>query len=178
LQWRDLNGNGAVDPGETTAVPGHAATTSATFDRWATGVDVQARWHTPIGWALLYGEVYVGKNYDRGFYVADPITTGIDLREVGWYVGFLQEVTRWGVVGLRVDSYDPNLDASRQLAGAVLPLDQTVTTYSPLVGLLLPGHARLLFQYDHIVDRAGVDARGVPVDLRNDQWAVRLQVQQ
>jgi hypothetical protein len=178
IQWRDLNGNGSVDPGEITAVPGQAATPSQTFDRWATGVDVQARWRTPIGWALFYGEVYVGKNHDRGFYVADPITTGIDLREVGWYVGFLQEVTRWGVVGLRVDSYDPNLDATTQLGGAVLPLDQTVTTYSPLVGLVLPGHARLLFEYDHVVNRAGLDARGVPTDLREDQWALRLQVQQ
>jgi hypothetical protein len=178
IQWRDLNGNGAVDPGEVTALPGHAATLSQAFDRWATGVDAQARWRTPLGWAMAYGEVYIGKNHDRGFYVADPITTGIDLREIGWYVGFLQEVTRWGVVGLRVDSYDPNLDATNQIAGSVLPLDQTVTTYSPLVGLVLPGHARLLFEYDHIVNRAGLDANGVPASLREDQWAVRLQVQQ
>jgi hypothetical protein len=178
LQWRDLNGNGAVDPGEITAIPGHAATPSQTFDRWAMGADAQVRWRTPFGWGLFYGEIYVGKNYDRGFFVADPIATGIDLREIGWYAAALQEVTRYGIVGLRVDAYDPNLDATRQQAGTLLPLDQTVTTYSPLVGFVLPGHARLVFEYDHIVNRAGLDARGVPADLREDQWALRLQVQQ
>src|SRR5262249_30255036 len=39
LAWHDINENGAVDPGETVAVPGSAATPSQNFSRWAVGVD-------------------------------------------------------------------------------------------------------------------------------------------
>jgi len=177
FQWQDLNGNGAVDAGETVALPGSSATPSSTFSRWALGVDLQIRVKTPIGRGMLYGEAYVGSNYDRGLFVADPVATGIDLREVGWYAAYVQEITRYAVVGLRVDAYDPNGDATASRAGNVLPLDQTITTISPMVGLVLPNRARLVFQYDHISDHEGIDARGVPTDLRNDQWALRLQVE-
>jgi hypothetical protein len=177
FQWRDLNGNGAVDAGETTALLGSAATPSETFSRWALGLDLQLRIRTPFGRGMVYGEAYVGSNYDRGLFVADPVATGIDLREVGWYAGYVQEVTPYAVVGLRIDAYNPNGDSTRQLGGNVLPLDQTITTFSPLVGLVLPNRARLVFQYDHIRDHEALDARGVPTDLRNDQWALRLQVE-
>ena len=177
FQWQDLNGNGAVDAGETMALLGSAATPSETFSRWALGVDLQLRVKTPFGRGMLYGEAYVGSNYDRGLFVADPIATGVDLREVGWYVGYVQEITPFAVVGLRVDAYNPNGDATSQIAGSILPRNQTITTWSPLVGLVLPGRARLVFQYDHVVDHEGLDARGVPTDLRNDDWALRLQVE-
>jgi hypothetical protein len=176
IQWQDLNGNGAVDPGEIIALPGSAATPSSTFGRWALGVDMQVRLKTPVGRGMLYGEAYVGSNEDRGLFVADPVATGINLREVGWYVAYVQEITRYAMVGLRVDSYNPNGDATRQAGGMVLPVDQTITTWSPLVGLVLPDRARLVFEYDHILDHEGLDSRGVPTDLRNDQWALRLQV--
>jgi hypothetical protein len=175
FQWRDLNGNGSVDPGETTALPGSAATPSSTFGRWALGFDLQLRIKTPIGRGMLYGEAYVGQNYDRGLFVADPVSTGIDLREVGWYAAYVQEITRYAIVGLRVDGYNPNGDATTQRAGNVLPVDQNITTWSPLVGLVLPDRARLVFEYDRVLDHQGIDARGVPTDLRNDTWAIRLQ---
>ena len=176
-QWQDVNQNGAVDPGELQGLTGQAATPSKTFSRWALGFDLQARLQTPIGRGLLYGEVYVGQNYDRGLLVADPTQTGVDLREVGWYVAYVQEITRYGLVGLRVDAYNPNGDATTQRGGSLLPRDQTITAWSPMAGLVLPGRARLVFQYDHIVDLAGLDARGVPADLKNDQFALRLQVE-
>jgi hypothetical protein len=176
VQWRDLNGNGTVDAGELTAVPGHAATPSQTFDHWAIGADLQVRLHTPLGWGVAYGEVYVASNFDRGLFVADPVATGYDTRELGWYAALLQEITPYGVVGLRVDSYNPNLDSSAPLGGALLPTDQTVTTWSPLIGLVLPAdHTRLVFEYDRVIDHLGLSPTGVPVDLRNDQWALRLQ---
>jgi hypothetical protein len=177
LQWQDANQNGAVDPGEVIGVPGQAATPSQTFAHWALGVDLQARFKTPVGRGVLYGEAYVGSNFDRGLYVADPAQTGVNLREIGWYVAYIQEVTRWGVVGLRVDSYNPNADATTQLGGTLLPLDQTITTWSPLVGLVLPDRARLVFEYDHILNHSGLDPRGVPAGLPEDQWALRLQVE-
>jgi hypothetical protein len=177
LQWQDVNQNGSVDPGEIQGVPAQAATPSKTFGRWALGVDLELRYSTPIGRGLAYGEAYVGSDYDRGLVVADPTQTGVDLRELGGYFGIVQEITDYGLVGLRVDAYNPNGDASSQRAGTVLPLDQTITTWSPLVGIVLPGRARLTFEYDHILDLEGLDSRGVPTDLRNDQWALRLQAE-
>jgi hypothetical protein len=177
LQWQDTNQNGVVDPGEIIGVPGQAATSSQTFPHWAVGVDLEAHLRTPIGRALLYGEAYVGQNLDRALFVADPVETGTNLREVGWYVAYVQEVGRYGLVGLRVDAYNPNGDATTQLGGAVLPLDQTITTWSPLVALVLPDRARLLFEYDHILNHQGIDSRGVPAGLPKDQWALRLQVE-
>ena len=177
LQWQDINENGAVDPGEIMGVPGQAATPSKTFGRWALGVDLQVRFKTPLGRGLAYGEAYVASNYDRGLLVADPTLTGVDLREVGGYFAYVQEITAYGLVGLRVDAYNPNSDATTQRGGNILPLDQTITTWSPLVGLVLPGRARLVFEYDHILNLEGIDSRGVPTDLRDDQWALRLQVE-
>jgi hypothetical protein len=177
LQWQDTNQNGVVDPGEIIGLSAEAAKPSQTFGRWALGFDLQARTQTPIGRGLLYGEAYVASNYDRGLLVADPVTTGANLREVGWYVGFLQEVTRYGVIGLRVDAYNPNGDATTSIGGSILPVDQTITTWSPIAGLILPDRARLMFEYDHILNHQGLDSRGVPTALREDQWALRLQVE-
>jgi hypothetical protein len=177
LQWQDTNQNGVVDPGEILGVPGQAATPSKTFPHWALGVDLEVRVRTPIGRALVYGEAYVGSNLDRGLFVADPVAAGTNIREIGWYVAYVQEITRYGLVGLRVDAYNPNGDATTQLGGALLPLDQTITTWSPLVALVLPDRARLLLEYDHILNHEGIDWRGVPADLPKDQWALRLQVE-
>jgi hypothetical protein len=169
--------NGMIALPDLTLLAGQAAQPSKTFSRWALGLDVQGRLETPIGRGLLYGEVYVAENYDRGLLVADPVATGANFREVGWYVGYLQEIARYGVVGFRVDAYNPDLDATTLLGGALLPRDQTITTWSPLAGLILPGRARLMFEYDHILNHEGLDSRGVPTDLREDQWALRLQVE-
>lgn len=177
IQWQDTNANGVVDPGEIIGVPGQAATPSKTFSHWALGVDLELRLRTPFGRGLLYGEAYVASNFDRGLFVADPVATGINLREVGWYVAYVQEVMRYGLVGLRVDSYNPNGDATMQLGASVLPVDQTITTWSPLVGVVLPDHARLVFEYDHILNHQGLSPEGVPAALPEDQWAVRLQVE-
>jgi hypothetical protein len=177
LEWTDTNGNGTIDSGEVTGLPAQAATPSKTFGRWALGVDLQLRVKTPIGRGLLYGEAYVGNDYDRGLFVADPITTGVDLREVGWYAAYVQEVTRFGIVGLRVEQYNPNADATTQRAGSILPVDQTITTWSPLVGIVLPERARLMFEYDRVLNNQGITPAGVPTTLKSDVWVLRLQVQ-
>jgi len=84
-------------------------------------------------------------------------------------------VTRYGVVGFRADYYDPNSDALDARRGDVVPRDASILTISPLVGAVLPGHGRLIVQYDHILDSLGRDATGVPTDLRNDVWTARVQ---
>ena len=124
-----------------------------------------------------YGEVIAAKNLDRGFFVADPVAPPqVDLRELGFYVGFLQAITPYAVVGLRAEYYDPNADSSEPRAGRIVPLKNTVRVLSPLAGLTLPNRARLLFQYDFIRDHLGRNVEGIPADLSNDAWTVRLQV--
>jgi hypothetical protein len=109
--------------------------------------------------------------------VADPVLSKIDQRELGYYFGFLQEITKYGVVGLRFDSYDPNSNAFDSRGGQLIPLNQTITTLSPLLGLQLPDRARLVFQYDYARNNLARDALGVPTDLKSNAWTLRLQVQ-
>ena len=78
-------------------------------------------------------------------------------------------------------------DEDRQ-GGKLLPTSQTVQTFSPMVGLSLPGlgggepgaggspgRARLLFQYDVNRNNMARDPRGVPTSLASDVWTLRLQ---
>jgi len=177
VSWRDANDNGVVDTGELIGVAAQAETPSKNFDRFAVGADLQLYLKTPLGETMLYGEIVTAKNLDRGFFVADPVAPpGIDLREFGWYVGILQPITQYGMLGFRAEYYNPNADQNEQRAAKILPIDNTIRVYSPLVGLTLPGRARLLFQYDIIRDHLARDVEGVPTDLKNDAWTLRLQV--
>jgi hypothetical protein len=176
VQWRDANENSLVDPGEITAAPGSAATPSESFPRWAFGADLRLRARSAIGWSSLHGEVTLASNLDRGLFVADPIATSVDVRELSYYAAFVQEITPYALAGLRFDTYDPNADFFDKRQGKLVPTSQAIHTFSPLVGLALPSHARLIFQYDLVRDQLAKDARGVPVDLKNDRWTLRLQV--
>jgi hypothetical protein len=175
VSWRDLNENGQIDNGELISIPATAATPSQNFSRWAFGADAQLALETRLGKSRLYGELFVAQNADRGVFVADPIATGADARELGWYIAFVQDITRWGVVGFRADYYDPNADVFDKRGGRLIPADASVKTYSPLVGLVFPDRVRLLIQYDAIVDKLARDRQGVPTDLENDQITLRLQ---
>lgn len=175
LVWRDLNENNAVDIGETTAIPASAATPSENFSRWAFGADAQVDISSKLGKGRVYGEVTVGQNLDRGYFVADPVATGFDARELGWYLALVHDVTRHGFVGFRVDYYDPNADFFDQRRGKLVPTSSSLTTLSPLVGLVFPGNVRLVAQGDFVRDSLARDDRGVPTDLKNDRLTVRLQ---
>ncbi|AKF05643.1 porin [Sandaracinus amylolyticus] len=181
LEWRDLNESGTLDTGEIVAIPGRAATPSLTFERWGVNLDAHAGVRTPIGWTRLFVEATLASNLDRSMFVADPIETGFDVRHLSAYAALTQEIFDWGLLGLRYDYYDPNSDLVDQRRGLSVPADASIHTFSPLVGVRLPpevapGFAgRLVFQYDAILDALGRDARGVPADLRNDQFTVRVQ---
>ncbi len=176
VAWTDSNEDGAIQPSELSGEAATAAVPSMLFDRWAIGADLQARLHTRLGTTTVYGEVTVADNLDRGLYVADPVFLGQDVRELGAYAAVTQQVTRWGVVGFRYDYYDPNLDAFDRREGKLIPTRQVIQTFSPLVGLVLPGRARLLFEYDFVRDSLGRSTAGIPADLSNDAWTLRLQV--
>jgi len=179
LVWQDQNEDGIAEPSEIVGSPGSAATPSKNFDRWALGVDLGFRLKTSLGDTHLYGEMYAAKNYDRGYLVADPLSTtsgGSDIRELGGYAAITQDITRFAVAGFRYAVYDPNADVFEQRRGNFQPRTQTVTTYSPVVGLEWPKRGRLLFEYDFVRDYLGRTASGVPTDAKNDTWTVRLQV--
>jgi hypothetical protein len=175
--WKDANENGQVDAGELQALPGQAATPSQNFDHWAIGGDLRLRLKTRLGWTQLYGELQLASNLDRSLVVADPVLTGNDYREIGWSLGFVQEVGKYAAFGFRTDFYNPNGDFFALQGGKNLPSTQKIRTFSPMVAAVLPGRARLVFQYDATKDYLARDARGVPVDLKNNAWFLRLQVE-
>lgn len=181
VQWKDANEDGAIQPIELSGIPATGATPSQTFDRWAVSADLQARLRTKWGTSTLYGEITVANNLDRTLFVADPTLVGTNTRELGFYVGFVQEVMRYGVVGFRWDRYDPNSDFFDKRGGKLIPTSMAIDTFSPLVGLVLPDpkgldRARLLLQYDFVRDNLARDSRGLPTDLKNDVLTLRLQV--
>jgi hypothetical protein len=175
VTWRDANENGAVDSGEILGQPGTQATPARTFSRWAVGADVEAMLRTKLGWSMLYAEGFAASNLDRGLVIADPIVSGSDIREYGCFIALTQEITRFGAVGFRFDFYDPNSDFLDKRGGRQLPTSQRIRTYSPFLALTVPGHARLVFEWDIIDDYLARDKRGVPSDLPNNQWTLRLQ---
>jgi len=178
IRWVDFNEDGVVQPNELEAVPAQAATPSQTFDRWAAGLDFRVHYRSPLGVTKVYGEFTLAANMDRGLFVADPVlNSNFDQRELGYYVGISQEIGRYGIVGFRYDTYDPNLDASDKRRGSLHPYSQAITTYSPLVGVVLPDRARLLFQYDAVHNALARTNIGVPTNLQDNVWTLRLQVQ-
>ena len=177
IQWTDMNGDSMIEPIEEGAILGQAATPSQNFERWAVGADLRTNVRTPLGVTKVYGEFMLGSNMDRGLYVADPTLTKIDQRELGFYAGLTQEIDRYGIIGFRFDYYNPNFDALDSRAGQLIPFSEAIKTYSPLVGLVLPERARLLFEYDIVKDALARSAAGVPTDLKNNVWTLRLQVE-
>jgi Phosphate-selective porin O and P len=177
LQWTDLNDDGSVESNELSPVPAGVAAPSQNYDRWAAGADLRVSLRSPIGVTKVYGEVLLGSNMDRNQYFANPILTGIDQRELGYYVAALQDITPYAEIGFRYDTYDPNSNAFDKRGGRLLPFSQAIRTASPLVGLTLPDRARLVFQYDVVRNALARTAQGVPTDLKANVWTIRLQVQ-
>jgi hypothetical protein len=177
VTWVDQNQDGTVQPSELVGVPALAAKPSQNFSRWGAGVDLQVSFRTGLGWSMLYGEATLATNLDRGFFVADPVASGADLRERGAYAAFVQEITSYGLLGFRFDYYDPDVDPSQKTGAPRVPASQPVHTFSPVVGVQLPDRARLLFEYDAVRNLLGSGPAGAPANLPMDHFAVRLQVQ-
>ena len=177
LGWLDINEDRVVQPGELVASPGTASIASMNYDRWAYGLDLELSLRTKFGATRLLAEGFLASNLDRAYLIADPGLGSNDIRESGGYVAVLQDVTRWGQVGFRAAYYDPNSDFFNDVRGRQVPTSVAVTTLSPLVALILPGRARLSFQYDFVRDSLAKDGQGVPTDAKNNQLTLRLQVE-
>ena len=176
VTWQDANGDGVVQPNEITVIPGSAATPSQVFRRFALGGDVRLAVDVPVlGELALRGEVVRASNLDRGLEVADPVGAGHDLREVGWYVGATQEITRWAMIGGRYDRYNPDADESAQRGVAVVPVDRSYGTLA-ILGMLKRGPQRLLVEYDVNTNPLGISPSGAPSRLADNALTVRAQL--
>lgn len=177
IQWQDANADGVVDnPTELNIIPGAPATPSESFKRFAVGADLRVSVRVPILGALrLRGEIVRGSNLDRGLYVSDPVAATRDLRQLGWYVGGSQEITRWAEVGVRYDRYDPDSDAREQEPFAVVPRDlsQSTLAVSAIARLWV---VRLMAEYDHRNNALGRDASGRPTTLADDSFTLRSEM--
>jgi hypothetical protein len=176
LVWRDQNEDGQVTATELQVLPGSPATPSQGFRRFALGADVRVHVAMPVlGELVLRAELVRAKNLDRGTFVADPIVSSRDLRETGWYVGFSQEITRWGMIGVRYDTFDPDADARDQRPFALVPKDSSLSTWA-FMGALRYKKARLIAEYDHRTSSLGRDTTGAPTTLEDDSFTLRAVV--
>jgi hypothetical protein len=176
LVWRDANEDGIVQPQEITIVPGAPATPSENFTRFALGADLRLTITIPwLGDLALRGELVRAKNLDRGLVVADPVAASRDLRESGFYVGGTQEITRWAMIGVRYDRYDPDSDRQDQQALHLVPTDASYRTWS-LMACARFEKARLVVQYDARSNAIGRAPNGAPTTLADDSLTFRAEV--
>ncbi len=176
LVWRDDNGDGQVGPTEIQVIAGSSATPSQAFHRFALGADARLGIQfAPNARGELRAEIVRASNLDRAVETADPVGSGHDLREFGWYLGATQELTRWGLVGIRYDHYDPDQDANEQRVTLVVPRDRSYGTLA-LLAMLRYGEGRLSFEYDRNRNALGRTASGAPTSLASDALTVRAQL--
>ncbi len=175
IAWRDLDEDGVVDPIELQPLPGSPAEPSASYKRFAIGGDLRVFVQVPVlGELAIRGEVVRASNLDRGLFVADPIAAGYDVRELGWYIGATQEITRWAQAGVRHDRYQPDEDAREREPFAVVPRDLSMSTWSLFAAGRVP-HGRLVAQLDLRRNALGRDASGAPTTLADDSFTVRFE---
>ena len=175
LVWRDVDEDGVVQPIELQSIKGAPAEPSATFKRFGIGADVRVFVKLPvIGELALRAELVRASNLDRGLMVADPIASSHDLRELGWYVGGTQEITRWAQVGVRYDHYNPDSDATEREPFALVPRDPSLSTWSFMVAGRVP-FGRLIAQYDLRQNARGRDVAGKPTTLADDSFTLRAE---
>ena len=161
---------------EIQVIPGSSATPSQQFHRFALGGDARlALRFAPHAELVIRAEIVRASNLDRGIEPADPIGAGYDLREFGWYLGATQEITAFGLVGVRYDRYNPDQDASEQQADQVVPRDRSYSTLA-LLAMLRYDDARLAVEYDINRNPLGRAANGAPTNLKSNALTVRAQV--
>ncbi len=175
--WRDANGDNIAQATELQLLSGQPAQPGSTFGRQALGGDLHLTLDLlPLGRTQVMGELVWSKNLDRALSPSDPVSSGRDLRGLGWHAGLTQELTPSFVLGVRYDRYNPDLDALESRSAQVLPKDQTFSTLAVVAGFLYRPILRLLVEYDHNTNALGRDASGNPTVLLDDAVLVRAEV--
>ena len=177
IQWVDRNEDGVYQPGELVVLPGASALPSRTFDRFAVGGDVQVGVKIPtLGRLTVYGEFVLAKNLDRALFIADPTFAARDYRELGYYIAFTQELTKYGMIGVRYDYYNPDQDSNDRRSGTLVPQDASYWSLAMTGSVRLPPYGRLVLEYDLNRNHLGRSPSGVPTNLADDAFTIRAEV--
>lgn len=177
LAWRDVNEDGKVQSTELQVVGGLPATPSKSFRRFALGADAEVTVDVPmLGRLAASGEVLWASNLDRGLFVADPVATGQDVRELGWSLVLTQQLPLGFTAGVRLDGYLPDADAAEQQGAVRVPVDSRLTTWSVVAGWRWRRTVRLLAEYRHQTNALGRGLDGAPATLGSDRLALRAEV--
>lgn len=177
LAFRDDNDDGQVQLSEVLVLHGQAAVPSQNFSRDALGIDLEVAVQVPkLGALLLAFELIVARNLDRAAFPADPVASGRDLRELGYYVLFTQEITPYVSVGVRYDFYDPDADRQQQLGLLRIPVSAAFSTLASTLAVQHPRFGRLAIEYQNQRNALGRTAAGLPTTLGKDSVTLRAQV--
>ncbi len=178
LVWRDANEDGAVQLNEIQVIAGQTPTPSSNFQRWAVAGDLLLAIGLPkLGELTVYGELTYATNLDRATQISDPVSAGRDVRQLGWYVAFTQELTPYGMIGVRYDSYDADRDSNGLKGGVQVPNSSVYSTLAVAGAIRYPGYARLQLEYQHNGNPLGRNKNGLPTTLADDAFIIRGQVQ-
>lgn len=178
LGVRDANESGTLQADSLVLLQGRSQVASSSFARFAAGLDASlyVRPVRPL-WLHAYAEGVFGQNMDRALFVSDPVVTGFDVRALGLVGALTASLYDIGLLGVRVDWYNPNVDGRIVRGGRTLVSSQDVLTASFLAGVQVPGTAaRLVAQFDLVRDHLALGANGLPTDLANNRFTIRLQV--
>ncbi|HEV7559368.1 MAG TPA: hypothetical protein VGO00_28025, partial [Kofleriaceae bacterium] len=177
LVWVDENKDGLVEDSELQVIPGSPAVASQTYHRNAVGADASVSWCLDVaGRGQLFFEGMIATNLDRGVIYADPIASSRSIRELGFEIGVVQDVTPHVQLGVRYDRYDADRDAS-EVTGETLV--RTHQTFSTLAGMAAyRWHTvRLMGEYDHGRNPFGLADDGTPTSISDDRLVFRAQVE-
>jgi hypothetical protein len=177
LVWRDQNEDGIVQPSEIQIIPGSPATPSSTFHRFALGCDVRVQADLArLGTATATAEVAWAGNLDRGLLPADPVSSGRDIREIGFVLGLTQEMGTHAFMGVRYDWYTADLEAAQALPVRVVPVSAEYSTLAFLLGWRWSEIDRVALELDINRNPNGRSATGLPANLPSDILILRAQL--
>ena len=175
LQWVDGNNDGIVQTTELQVIPGGPGNPSATFARRALGLNLTMHWCLcRLGQGSAFAEVTIAQNLDRGVEYADPITAGRNLRELGGYIGVVQNLGSVMMVGARYDRYQPDRDRNGVLGANRVIVNPTYSTMSMLLAARIGG-MRFTAQYDRERNPLGRADDGSVTTRADDRFTVRAQ---
>lgn len=177
LVWRDQNEDGIVQTSEIQIIPGSPASPSSTFHRFALGGDLRVRADLPkLGVATASAEVVWAGNLDRGLRPADPVSSGRDVRELGFVLGLTQELGAHVLLGVRYDWYSADLDAAQALPVRVIPVSAEYSTLALLLGWRWSDVDRVGLELDLNRNVNGRSDSGLPANLPSDTLTLRAQL--
>ena len=177
LVWRDQNEDGIVQTSEIQIIPGSPATPSSTFHRFALGADLRVRADLPrLGLATASAEVVWAGNLDRGLLPADPVSSGRDLRELGFVLGLTQELGAHGFLGVRYDFYNADLEAAQATPVRVVPVSAKYSTLALLLGWRWSDVDRVGIELDLNRNPNGRSDSGLPANLPSNTLTLRAQL--